>query len=268
LKRGIFQESIQTEMIEVIELAKHFEDKKRGVIRAVDGVSFECRPGEIFGLLGPNGAGKTTTLRMLATILTPTGGTARIGGYDIRTQSQEVRRHIGFLSNAMNLYERMTAREMIAYFGALYGMPKSRIESRIEEVFHELDMNEFGDRRCDKLSTGQRQRVSIARTILHEPPVLFFDEPTTGLDIVVARTITRFIRRCSEQGRTVVLSTHIMSEVEALCSRVAIIAGGRLAAYGTLPELRRETGKEAFEEVFFQIIGEEAGGQPAPVAVG
>jgi sodium transport system ATP-binding protein len=257
-------------MIEAIELSKTFTDKKRGEIRAVDSVSFTCKPGEIFGLLGPNGAGKTTTLRMLATILSPTSGTAVIAGYDIRRQAQDVRRNIGFLSNSMNLYERMTAREMVAYFGALNGMTGRQINARIEEVFAELNMGDFADRRCDKLSTGQRQRVSIARAILHEPPVLFFDEPTTGLDIVVARTITRFIHRCSEQGRTVVLSTHIMSEVEALCTRVAIIAEGRLAASGTLEQLRAQTGKQAFEEVFFHIIGEEETGRkplPGPAAV-
>ena len=244
-------------MIEVNDLCKTFHDKKRGEIRAVDRVSFECRPGEIFGLLGPNGAGKTTTLRMLATILQPSSGSARIQGYDIARQGEEVRRNIGFLSGSTALYERMTAREMVTYFGELYGLSRPEIASRIEAIFTELDIIPFADSRCDKLSTGQKQRVSIARTILHRPPVLFFDEPTNGLDILSARTITRFIRRCRNDGQTVVFSTHIMSEVEALCDRIAIVYAGKIAAIGTLAELRAQTGKQAFEHVFLKLIGED-----------
>lgn len=244
-------------MIEAIHLCKQFTDKKRGVIRAVDDVSFACYPGEVFGVLGPNGAGKTTLLRMLATILEPTSGTATVAGYDVREQPQAVRASIGYLSGSTALYERMTAREMVTYFGALYGMSPELIAERVESVFTELDMHSFADGRCDKLSTGQKQRVSIARAILHQPPVLFFDEPTNGLDIVTARTITRFIRRCSNEGRTVIFSTHIMSEVEALCERMAIIYQGKLVAIGTLDELRSRTGKQAFEHVFLSLIGEE-----------
>ncbi len=244
-------------MIEATNLVKIFKDKKRGEVRAADGVSFSCKPGEIFGLLGPNGAGKTTTLRMLATILEPTSGTATIADYDIRTQSQQVRQNIGYLSGSTALYERLTAREMVTYFGELYGLEAADIATRIQEVFTELYMHEFADRRCDKLSTGQKQRVSIARTILHKPAVLFFDEPTNGLDVVTARTIIRFIKRCRNEGRTVVFSTHIMSEVEALCDRIAIIYNGKVAAIGTLEELRLQTGKHVFEQVFLKIIGEE-----------
>lgn len=244
-------------MIEVSHLSKTFTDKKRGVIKAVDDVSFACAPGEIFGLLGPNGAGKTTLLRMLATILEPTAGTARINNLDIQRQGQDVRASIGYLSNSTSLYERLTAREMVSYFGALYGLEKADIERRMARIFADLDMDEFADRRCDKLSTGQKQRVSIARTILHEPPVLFFDEPTNGLDILTARAITRFIRRCRDEGRTVVFSTHIMSEVEALCDRIAIIYQGRVAAVGTLEELRAQTSEQIFERVFLRIIGED-----------
>lgn len=244
-------------MIEVENLSKTFEDKKRGVVEAVKRVSFTCYPGEIFGLLGPNGAGKTTTLRMLSTILAPTSGTARIAGFDIRSQSQEVRASIGFLTGSAAPYERLTAREMVAYFGALYGLSDGEIERRIQEIFTDLDMHDFSDRRCDKLSTGQKQRVSIARTIIHQPPVLFFDEPTNGLDVITARTIMRFIRKCKAQGKTVVFSTHIMSEVESLCDRIAVIYNGEVAAIGTLAELREQTGKQVFEEVFLKLIGEE-----------
>ncbi|HZO89521.1 MAG TPA: ATP-binding cassette domain-containing protein [Chthonomonadaceae bacterium] len=242
-------------MIDTKHLCKDFYDKKRGHIHAVNNVSFCCRPGEIFGLLGPNGAGKTTLLRMLATILEPTSGTATVAGYDIREHPQEVRQRIGYLSSSTALYERLTAREMVAYFGALYGMTPGQIAQRIEAIFTELDMHEFADTRCDKLSTGQKQRVSIARTIIHQPPVLFFDEPTNGLDVVTARTIIRFIRRCREEGRTVVFSTHIMSEVETLCDTIAVIFQGQIAAIGTLEELRARTGKQAFEAVFLSLIG-------------
>ena len=246
-------------MIQVTDLRKTFEDKKRGTIRAVDGVTFECCPGEIFGLLGPNGAGKTTILRMLATILSPTSGTATVAGADIRTQPELVRQRIGFLTGSAAPYERMTAREMVGYFGALYGMRPDETAARSKAIFDELDMNDFADGRCDKLSTGQKQRVNIARTLIHHPSVLFFDEPTSGLDVVSSRTVKRTIRRCRDEGRTVVFSTHIMSEVEALCDRIAVIYEGRIAAIGTLEELREKTGKVAFEHVFLKLIGEEEG---------
>jgi sodium transport system ATP-binding protein len=246
-------------MIQVTDLCKTFEDKKRGVIRAVDGVSFECCPGEIFGLLGPNGAGKTTVLRMLATILTPTSGTAVVGGADIRREPQLVRQRIGFLTGSAAPYERLTAREILAYFGALYGLTNTEITERSRALFDELDMNDFADGRCDKLSTGQKQRVNIARTLIHQPSVLFFDEPTSGLDVVSSRTVKRTIRRCRDEGRTVVFSTHIMSEVEALCDRIAVIYQGKIAAIGTLDQLREQTGKVAFEHVFLKLIGEEDG---------
>jgi sodium transport system ATP-binding protein len=244
-------------MIEVCELSKVFQDKKRGEIRAVDGVSFECRPGEIFGLLGPNGAGKTTTLRVLATILAPTSGRASISGHDITREPEAVRQKIGFLTGSAGLYERLTPREVVSYFASLYGMSPDRIKQRIATLFETLEIDEFADRRCDKLSTGQKQRVSIARAIVHEPPVLFFDEPTSGLDVIAARTVIRFIRQCRDQGRTVVFSTHIMSEVEALCDRIAVIYRGKVAAVGTLSELRDQTGATAFEDVFLNLIGEE-----------
>ena len=242
-------------MIEAIRLCKSFKDPKQGQVQAVKDITFECKPGEIFGLLGPNGAGKTTLLRMLSTILQPTSGTATVAGFDVIKQPEEVRRNIGFLSNSTALYERMTAREMVDYFGKLYGLSKVEIKERSEEIYADLEMEDFLDRRCDKLSTGQKQRVSIARTILHRPPVLFFDEPTNGLDVLTARAIKQFIRRSRDEGRTVVFSTHIMSEVEALCERIAIIYNGGLIALGTIQELRELSGKETFEEVFLSLIG-------------
>ena len=244
-------------MIEAENLQKYFPPPKKGEpVRAVDGVSFAAQPGEIFGLLGANGAGKTTTIRMLATILEPTGGKGTVNGYDIRTEGAKVRASIGYLTGTAALYERLTAREMLRYFGELYQLPPARIERRIADLAETLEMHEFLDRRCDKLSTGQRQRTSIARSVLHEPPVLFFDEPTSGLDIMAARTVVRFIRRAKNEGKTVLFSTHIMSEVEALCDRVAIIHGGKVAATGTLAELKDRTGGTTFEQVFFRVVGE------------
>jgi sodium transport system ATP-binding protein len=243
-------------MIEALELTKTFPDPKRGEIRAVDGISFDCVPGEVFGLLGANGAGKTTTLRMLATVIAPTSGTARVDGYDVVSDAARVRAAIGFLSSSTALYGRLTAREMVEYFGRLYGLSEARLAERVDAIFAELEMDEFSGRRCDKLSTGQKQRVSIARSIVHDPRVMIFDEPTTGLDVMTARTITRFIRRCRADGRTVIFSTHVMSEAEALCDRIAVVHAGRIAATGTLDELRARTGRRALESVFLELVGE------------
>jgi sodium transport system ATP-binding protein len=249
-------------MIEVNDIGKVFVDKNKKEVRAVDGVSFQAHPGEIFGVLGPNGAGKTTLLRMLATILAPTSGGAKVSGYDVRSQPEQVRANIGFLTGSAGLYERLTPREVLAYFGELNGMRADVIKQRTEDIFDRLKMREFADRRCDKLSTGQKQRTSIARAILHNPPVLFFDEPTSGLDIMSARTVVDFIRRCRDEGRTVIFSTHIMSEVEALCDRIAIIYGGKCIAVGTLAELRARTGETLFENVFLRLIEQEGGYKP------
>ena len=240
-------------MIETQQLAKHFRDKKRGLIRAVDGVSFRCQPGQIYGLLGANGAGKTTTLRMLATILEPTGGTARVAGYDVVTEPEKVRASVGFLSTATALYGRLTARELVEYFGRLHGLDEEALGQRIEEIFARLEMNEFRDRRCDKLSTGMKQKVSIARTLVHDPPVMIFDEPTVGLDVMTARTIVAFIRECRQQGKTVIFSTHVMSEAEKLCDTIGIIHNGRILAEGTLTELRERHGMSDLEDIFVHV---------------
>lgn len=242
-------------MIQAKNLVKTFRDRKRGEVHAVNGVSFEAKPGKIFGLLGANGAGKTTTLRILATLLEPTTGEAYVAGHDVRLEPEKVREKIGFLSTSTALYGRLTAREMVEYFGRLYGMPESLLQQRLQEVFSVLEMNEFANGRCDKLSTGQKQRVSIARSIIHEPPVMIFDEPTTGLDVMTSRTIMRFIERCREQNKTVIFSTHIMSEVERLCDEVAIIHDGRIVAQGTVEELRERTGLVPLESVFLKLVG-------------
>src|SRR6266536_949380 len=241
-------------MIEARGLSKRFQDKKRGEIRAVDDVSFTCQPGRIYGLLGANGAGKTTTLRMLATILEPTAGTALVCGHDIVERPEKVRSCVGFLSTATALYPRLTAQELVEYFGRLNGLDEATLKKRVDDIFHRLDMNGFRDRRCDKLSTGMKQKTSIARTLVHDPPVMIFDEPTLGLDVMTARTITAFIRECRDNGKTVIFSTHVMSEVEKLCDTIGIIHDGKLLTEGTLAELRAKYGEQDLEEVFVKVV--------------
>jgi sodium transport system ATP-binding protein len=241
-------------VIEADHIAKQFRDKKHGLLRAVDGVSFRCGPGRVYGLLGANGAGKTTTLRILATILKPTSGTARVAGYDIRHDAQKVRASIGFLSASTALYPRLTAREMVEYFGRLYGLGSALLRQRIDSIFERLQMEEFAGRRCDQLSTGMKQKVSIARTLVHDPPVMIFDEPTLGLDVMTSRTITGFIRECRDQGKTVLFSTHVMSEAEKLCDLIGIIHSGRLIAEGTLAELRERYHQYDLEDIFMQVM--------------
>jgi sodium transport system ATP-binding protein len=241
-------------MIEARGLSKRFQDKKRGEIRAVDNVSFACHPGKIYGLLGANGAGKTTTLRMLATILEPTEGTAVVCGYDVVEQPEKVRANVGFLSTATALYPRLTAQELVEYFGRLNGLDESTIKKRVDDIFNRLDMNGFRDRRCDKLSTGMKQKTSIARTLVHDPPVMIFDEPTLGLDVMTARTITAFIRECRDRSKTVIFSTHVMSEVEKLCDTIGIIQSGKLLAEGTLAQLRQKYSESDLEEIFVKVV--------------
>jgi sodium transport system ATP-binding protein len=241
-------------MIHVDNLCKAFRDLRRGEVLAVNHVSFDAYPGEVFGLLGPNGAGKTTAMRMLCTVLRPTGGTARVAGYDVVTQPGQVRQHIGFLSANTGIYDRMSAWELVEYFGRLYGLGGERLRARMEEVFALLQMDDFRDVLGAKMSTGMRQKVSTARAIVHDPPVLIFDEPTLGLDVLVARAVRENIRRLRDLGKCIVFSTHIMHEVEKLCDRVAIISGGRILDCGTVNELRERHGQNDLEELFFQLV--------------
>ena len=242
-------------MIEARNLTKTFHDKKRGAIRAAEDVSFRVAPGQIYGLLGANGAGKTTTLRMLATLLKPTSGSASVAGFDVVAQAQQVRASVGFLAASTALYGRLTARETLAYFGRLNGLADAEIKARTQHLADELGMHDFLDRRCDKFSTGMKQKTSIARTLIHDPAVMIFDEPTLGLDIMAARTIVKFVRDCRGRGKTVIYSTHIMSEVEKLCDVIGIIHDGRLLAEGTLGELRARYGEQEMEEIFVKAVG-------------
>jgi len=242
-------------MIEARGLSKRFQDKKRGEIRAVDNVSFTCQPGKIYGLLGANGAGKTTTLRMLATILEPTDGTAIICGHDVVDDPEKVRANIGFLSTGTALYPRLSSQELVEYFGRLNGLDEATLKKRVDDIFNRLEMNDFRDRRCDKLSTGMKQKTSIARTLVHDPPVMIFDEPTTGLDVMTARTIINFISECRERGKAIIFSTHIMSEIERLCDSIGIIHDGKLLAEGTVSELRAEYAEHNIEEIIVKVVG-------------
>ncbi|HEY4742997.1 MAG TPA: ATP-binding cassette domain-containing protein [Candidatus Acidoferrales bacterium] len=245
-------------LIQAKNLSKVFPaTKKAKDVRAVDGVSFECKPREIYGLLGTNGAGKTTTLRMLATILEPTGGTANVAGYDIIEEPEKVRANVGFLSTATALYGRLTAKEMVEYFARLHGMDGEPLRTAIDALFAMLGMNDFRNQRCEKLSTGQKQKVSIARTLVHDPAVMIFDEPTIGLDVIASRTIVGFIRQCRDRGKTVIFSTHVMTEVEKLCDRIGIIHRGRLLAEGSLAQLRESFGKQDLEDIFVDVLGDQ-----------
>lgn len=241
-------------MIHVEGLCKSFLDYQRGWVSAVNDVSFDCRPGEIFGLLGPNGAGKTTTLRILSTVLRPTSGIAEVAGHNVVTNPQAVRSSIGYMSANTGIYDRMTAWEFVEYFGRLYGMPQETLKERMETIFDWLRMNDFRNVLGSKMSTGMKQKVSIARTIVHDPPVLIFDEPTSGLDVLVGRVVLLKILELRDMGKTIVFSTHSMQEVTKLCSRVAIIYKGHLQAEGTPRELLERYDQPDLEELFFHLV--------------
>ncbi|HEX9642063.1 MAG TPA: ATP-binding cassette domain-containing protein [Candidatus Krumholzibacteria bacterium] len=245
-------------LVTTIGLSKVYSDHAGGQIRAVDSLDLSCHAGEIFGLLGLNGAGKTTTMRMLSTALTPTAGRAEVCGHDIQTAAREVRASIGFLSGTTGLYHRLTAREMIETFGRLHGMEAQHLKSRVEEVLDLFEIDKYAGMRCEKLSTGMKQKVNIARAIVHDPPVLILDEPTSGLDVLAAATTLEFVQKLRELGKCVLYSTHIMSEVERLCDRIAIIHGGRLRGLGTLDELRVSTNRHYLEDIFRDLVREDA----------
>jgi sodium transport system ATP-binding protein len=241
-------------MIRVQGLTKEFAGPRHGVFRAVDDVSFQVRPGEIFGLLGLNGAGKTTCLRILSTVLRPTRGVVEVDGVNVVRDPERVRSRIGFMSCNTGIYDRMTAWEMVEYYGRLYGIPEDRLQDRIADIFETLQMNEIRDRLGGKMSTGMKQKVSIARTIVHDPPVIIFDEPTSGLDVLVSRAVLNAVSALRDKGKCIIFSTHIMREVEKLCDRIAIIDRGRILAEGTLNELADRYRQPDVEELFFELI--------------
>ena len=241
-------------MITVDTLSKIYADTSRGDLLAVDGVSFSVQPGEIFGLLGANGAGKTTVLRILSTVLKPTTGTALVAGHSVLDEPERVRQKIGFVSNNTAIYDRMSAVEMVQHFGQLHGLSREEVRARTELLFRQLRMEDFRDVLGAKMSTGMQQKVSIARALIHDPPVLIFDEATLGLGVLVARNLLQIIRGLREAGKCLIFSTHIMSEVERLCDRIAIMHQGRILDTGTLTELRDRHQEHDFEELFFSLL--------------
>jgi len=244
-------------MIDVRDLKKSYADVRRGPLVALSGVSFTARPGEIFGLLGPNGAGKTSILRILSTVLRPDSGTATVAGHDVVAKPALVRKKIGFVSANTAVYDRMTAWEMVEYFCRLHGLAPEHLRARMEDVFARLKMNEIRDQLGAKMSTGMKQKVSIARAIVHDPPVLIFDEATVGLDVLVARSLLKTVAELREQGKCIIFSTHIMREAERLCDRLAILHRGRILAEGMLDELREHHAENDLEELFFRLISEQ-----------
>jgi sodium transport system ATP-binding protein len=241
-------------MIHADRLAKSYSDLRQGPIVALAGITFNALPGQVYGLLGPNGAGKTTALRVLATMLKPTSGSASINGYDVVHQAALVRRQIGFVSANTAVYDRMSAWEMVEHFGQLHGLEPQLLRDRMEAIFDRLQMNGIRDVLGAKMSTGMKQKVSIARAIVHDPPVLIFDEATSGLDVLVARALLRNVAELRDQGKCVIFSTHIMREAERLCDRVAIMCNGHILAEGTLAEIRDAHGEQDLEELFFRLI--------------
>jgi len=248
--------------IKVRDLVKVFQDEGRGQLTAVADVSFECYSGEIFGLLGTNGAGKTTTLRMLSTLLKPTSGEASVMGHEVTSQSQQVRRSIGYLSTTTALYPRLSCRETLDFFARINGYPESKIEERVNHLVDRFGLSDYADARIERLSTGMTQKVAIARTVAHDPPVVILDEPTNGLDILNVLDFHKLMRELQAAGKTVLFSTHTMSEAEKLCDRIAVIHRGRILACGTLDELRERSGHRYLEDIFVWLLdqhGEEAG---------
>ncbi|HTL59780.1 MAG TPA: ABC transporter ATP-binding protein [Candidatus Limnocylindrales bacterium] len=238
----------------VNNLTKIFYDESRGALRAVDGIDFECHPGRIFGLLGANGAGKTTTLRMLATILKPTSGTARLMDHDVTSEPDAVRANLGFSSSTTALYPRLTARETLEFFARINGVPEAKVPGRVRQLVDRFGLGDYADTRVDRLSQGMKQKVSIARTVAHDPPVLIFDEPTVGLDVLNALEMQKVLGEFRAEGKTIIFSTHIMSEAERLCDRIAIIHKGKIHASESLANLRAATSLHYLEDIFVHYV--------------
>lgn len=241
-------------MIEVRDLHKAF-----GKVKAVDGVSFTARDGEITGLLGPNGAGKTTTLRMLYTLMAPDRGQVLVDGIDAVIDPLAVRCQLGVLPDARGLYKRLTARENIDYFGRLQGLPEDLLNSRREALLKALEMDDIAERRTEGFSQGQRVKTAIARALIHDPRNVILDEPTNGLDVMATRALRQFVTKLKDEGRCVLFSSHIMQEVGALCDRIVVISRGRVVADESPDALREQTGEANLEDAFVKIIGTDEG---------
>ena len=253
-------------MIHVRSLTKRYNDLQNDGFTALAGISIDAMPGQIYGLLGPNGAGKTTALRILSTVLKPTSGTAVVNGYDVIKDPEQVRRNIGFVSTNTAIYDRMTAWEMVQYFGQLYGIKLDELHRRMEVLFKRFQMNNIRDILGSKMSTGMKQKVSIVRALIHDPPVLIFDEATSGLDILSAREVLNTVEQVRDQGKCVIFSSHIMTEVQRLCDRIAIMNRGTILAEGTIERLTEKHQENDLEELFFQLIAKSEATQCDAVA--
>ena len=238
-------------MLRVENLTKKFKK-----VTAVDNVSFEVNPGEIIGLLWENGAGKTTTLRMLATMLKPTSGNAMIDGYNIIDNPNKIRERIGILFGGdVALYDRLTGRENMIYFAKLNGMSDLEADQAVNKITSELEMSDYIDRPVGKYSRGMKQKVSLARSIIHQPDVMLFDEPSTGLDVLSSKLIHDFILKCKKDNKAIVFSSHNMYETEKLCDRIIIIHKGKIVASGTIEQLKKDYQKDSLEDLFIECIG-------------
>lgn len=250
-------------MIQIQNVSKQYQLSKKqkkelqtiqSTIKAVSDVTFTCKPGRVFSLLGPNGAGKTTLLRMIATILTPTAGNILVEDADIKNTPEIVRSKIGFLTGSTNLYERLTPEEIVKYYADLHGMEKEKFNQRKKLLFEQLNIHDFASKRIGQLSTGMKQKVSIARSIIHNPSVVVFDEPTSGLDVITAHSIINLIKQSKEEGKTIIFSSHIMSEVDLLCDDLAIINKGKLIYNDSMINFRNQSHNQSLTEKFIQIV--------------
>ena len=242
-------------MLEVKEIYKNFKSHKKGIVKAVQGISFNVKPGRIFGLLGPNGAGKTTTLRIIATLLSPSKGDVLYNGKSIYTEKIEHRKRLGFVSGNTGLYDRLKPEEIVQYFGQLTGIDKKTINDRFNDIVELLDMKSILNKHCGKMSTGEKQKVSIARMMITNPDILILDEPTLGLDVLTSKTIVDFINESKKRGKTIILSTHILSEAEYLCDDIGIIHEGKLIYNGTLAKIFTNYPQQSLENIFLNLIG-------------
>ncbi len=241
--------------ISVYELTKRFVGGGREIL-AVDRLSFSIAPGEVYGLLGPNGAGKTTTIRMVVGLLRPDSGYAEVGGFRTSDAPEEVKSRIGLVSASDGVYPWLSVREMLLFFADLYGMGLSTAREELDRLSGLLQLSDFLDRRCSTLSTGQRQRVTLARALIHDPPVVLLDEPTRGLDVIGTQVVFDYIRLLREQGKAVIVSTHRLDEAQRLCDRFGLLHQGRLLHEGTLAELQAETGCQSLVEMFSHVVRE------------
>lgn len=250
-------ENLSKEFILTRKLQKEYATKDKVAI-AVDNISFECKPGRIFSLLGPNGAGKTTTMRMISTLFAPTKGSIKIAGIDVVENPNEARKKIGFLTGSTGLYQRLTPNELIKYFADLYHVPTDKFEERKAYLYDLLNMNDFQHKRIGKLSTGMKQKVSICRTMIHDPEVIVFDEPTSGLDVITSENIIKLIRDCKNQGKTVIFSSHIMSEVDLLSDDLAIIHKGKIIFNDTFQNFKQQMTTDNLTSEFIYLIGKQS----------